>query len=336
MKKWGTILLACCAPAFAAVSGTVIDRTTGKPVAGVSVELMKFGQGGMTPAASAKTDAKGSFAIDADVQGPQMVRTTIDGVAYNKMVPPGTPSTGIVLDVYQVSKRPGPAKVTKHMILFQPNGSGQMVINETYIYENTGKTTWNDPDGGTLHYFMPTNATGQADVSATSAGSVAVPEFGEKTSRPDIFKVDFPVKPGETRFDLNYTVPYTMGQEYAGKIATKDEMTYLIVPNGVTIQGANLKDLGQEPRTQAHIYGLNTETYNVTLGGAEVAAAAPAAGTDNSDAGPQIEQIMPRLYGKAELILLLVLGILALGFALLYRAHPAQNTAKETNERGRR
>ena len=56
-----------------------------------------------------------------------------------------------------------------------------------------------------------------------------------KTAKPDIYAVDFPVKPGETRFDLTYTVPYTAGEPYAGKIVTKDENTYLIAPNGITL-----------------------------------------------------------------------------------------------------
>ena len=38
---------------------------------------------------------------------------------------------------------------------------------------------------------------------------------------------------------------------------------------------------------------------------------------------------MPRIYGKAKLILALALGILALGFALLYRANPEAALPKE-------
>ena len=60
--------------------------------------------------------------------------------------------------------------------------------------------------------------------------------------------MDFAVKPGETRFDLNYTVPYTEGASYQGKIVTKDENTYLIAPNGVTLKGDELNDLGHEPQ----------------------------------------------------------------------------------------
>jgi hypothetical protein len=48
------------------------------------------------------------------------------------------------------------------------------------------------------------------------------------------------------------------------------------------------------------------------------------------DGSPPIQQIMPRVNEKVKLILALALGILALGFVLLYRA-----PVKETNERGR-
>ena len=51
-------------------------------------------------------------------------------------------------------------------------------------------------------------------------------------------------------------------------------------------------------------------------------------------AGPQIEQIMPRLYGQVIPITAIALGILALGFALLYRANGTV-PARESNERGR-
>jgi len=50
--------------------------------------------------------------------------------------------------------------------------------------------------------------------------------------------------PGETRIDLDYAVPYAEGSSYQGKIVTRDENTYLIAPNGVTLKGDGLNDLG--------------------------------------------------------------------------------------------
>ena len=108
----------------------------------------------------------------------------------------------------------------------------------------------------------------------------------------------------------------------AGKVVSKDENTYLIVPTGVTLKGEGLNDLGVHQQTQAHIYGLTKPAYTIQLTGS---LAPPPAGASDSQAeseGPKIEQVMPRVYGNRYLILGSALGILALGFALLYRMSP--------------
>jgi len=325
-------------PLMANITGTVTNRTVGKPQAAATVTLYKFGQGGMEPVTKAKTDARGNFTIDQDpaAQGPSMLRVELDGVTYNHMMPPGSRAQGLILDVYQASKQPGPVKISKHMILFQPGG-GQVAINETFLVENPGKVTWADPVNGTLSFYLPPAANGQAEVNGTAPDGMPVPAPMDKTSRPDVYAAKFEIKPGETRFDLNYTVPFTEGEAYSGKVVTKDENTYLIAPAGVKLEGANLQDLGQEPRTKAQIFGLSGDSYSVKLSGAAAAAPAAVDDTPASDGGPQIEEIMPRLYRQGKLIIGLALGILALGFAVLYRASgasPAQAPG-EGHERSR-
>jgi hypothetical protein len=297
----------------------VVNQTNGQPQAGATVALNKLGQNGIELIDQAKSDAQGHFTINQDPQGPTpyLIRTVYDGVSYNHMLPPGSPTTGISVDVYNASKQPGAAKVSKHMILFEPAGS-QLTVNETYIVENPGKAAWNDPDHGTVPYYLPPAAGGKAQVEATAPGGVPIGAGVLKSPAKDVYGVDFPVKPGETRIDVTYSVPYTAGDPYPGKIVSQDENTYLIAPNGVKLAGSGMNDLGTEPRTQAHIYGLAGRSYLIKLTGTE-AAAADAGGDQAESSGPQIEQIMPRLYSQAKLIILLVLGILALGFALLYR-----------------
>ena len=322
-------------PAFSAVTGTVINRSTGLPQAGATVALNKLGQNGIELIDQAKSDAAGKFSIDQTPQGtPYVIRTAFDGVTYNHMLPPGSVSTGLTIEVFNVSKQPGAAKVTKHLLAFEPSG-GQMTVHETYLINNESKTAWYDASNGTLHFFMPASAGGKATAQGTAPEGMPIGAAVGPTATANVFKVDFPVKPGETTFDIVYAVPYTGGADYQGKIVTKDENTYLIAPNGVTLDGAGLNDLGVEPRSQAHIYGLAGTSYKIKLTGAP-AAAPPAADSgegDQPDNGPQIEQIMPRLYSKAVAIILLSLGILAVGFALLYRAKIAAGL--ETNERRR-
>jgi hypothetical protein len=321
------LFLFCCTPAMAAIDGVVVNRSTGQPQAGatISVNKMNANTGMLNDnAGSAKTDAQGKFAFAASVDGPTLLRITWDGVGYSHMLRPGTPSSGLTIDVFNSSRNPDASKVDKHMLLFEP-GAGQMTVNETFLLKNDGQTTWNNPKDGTLPFFLPA-AHSKLQIHATAPGGVDVPATDIKSPTPDVYKIDFAIKPGETRFDLTYNVPYTMGSQYEGKVVTKDDNTYLIVPNGVTLTAEHLTDLGQEPRTQAHIFGLPGTTYNIQLTGAEAPTAAADAAPD-ANAGPQIEAMMPRVFNSVKPILAIALGILGLGFALLYR--------KEANGRGR-
>jgi hypothetical protein len=319
------LFLLACTPLVAAITGTVTNQTTGKPQAGATVALYKVATAtGPELVDQAKSDAQGNFTINQSTggPGPALLRTAFDGVTYNHMLPPGSPTTGIAIDVYNSSKEPGGAKVEKHMILLEPS-AGQVAVSETFLFKNEGKTAWNDPDAGTLKVFLPEGAS-KPVARATAPGGMPLGAPVVKTAKADVVAVDFSIKPGETRIDVTYTRPYTEGADLAGKVASKDENTYLVVPNGITLKGDGLNDLGPEPRSQAHIYGLTAAAYKVQLTGAVAAAPAGDAGGEQTadDAGPRIEQILPRVNGKAVYILAAALGILALGFALLYRSSP--------------
>ncbi|HJZ99659.1 MAG TPA: carboxypeptidase-like regulatory domain-containing protein [Candidatus Solibacter sp.] len=316
MKSLTLLLIAI--PATAAITGTVINRSTGKPQPGATVAYYKVATAsGPELVDQAKSDAQGNFTINqTPPPGPSLLRTAFDGVTYNHMLTPGSPTTGVTLDVFNTSKSPGEAKVSKHMILFEPGG-GQVSVSETYLFTNTGKTAWNDPDLGTLKFAVPQGAS-QPRVQATAPGGMPLGAPVSRNPRTETYFVDFAVKPGDTRFDVTYTMPYTGGTEYSGRVLTKDENTYLIAPDGITMRGENLNDLGSEPRTKAHIYGLTGTSYKIQLTGS-VAASAEEQPQAESDAGPKIEQTLPRVNRQAKLIVPLALGILALGFALLYR-----------------
>src|SRR6185312_8229577 len=129
----------------AAINGVVINRTSGKPQAGATVSVNKLNaKTGILndEVGSMPTDADGKFAFTTPVEGPTLLRITWDGVIYSRMIPPGTPSSGLSVDVFSSSKNPGASKVDKHMILFEP-GTGQMTIHETILVKNEGETTWN-------------------------------------------------------------------------------------------------------------------------------------------------------------------------------------------------
>src|SRR5271165_2199025 len=142
--------------AQAAVDGTVTNSTTGKPQAGATVTLFQPTAEGPQFIDSVKTDAQGKFQISKEVPGggagPLLLQAVYAGVQYNKMLPPGTPTSDVQIPVYESSKRPGDAKIDQHMILLEPASNGNLQVSESYVFKNDGKTTWNDPDNGTLQF----------------------------------------------------------------------------------------------------------------------------------------------------------------------------------------
>jgi hypothetical protein len=316
MRSALAVLLA--ALPLAAVDGTVVNRTTGKPAAGAMVTVYSMGQDGMKALESVRTDGEGRFAAKDGAQGAKLLQVIFDGVAYNHMLA-GASSQGIKVEVYGASKQPGAAQVAQHMVLLEPS-AGVLNVSEAYVFQNGGNTTYNDPDNGTLRFWMPEAAKGIVQVNATAPGGMPVQRTAVKTAQANVYKVDFAIKPGETRIDLRYLVPFEPGEAYEGRVLHKGT-TKLVTPAGVTLEGSSVAAIGEEPQTQANIYDVKGAAFKVTVQGSGSLRAAEMA-PEGAAAGPEIERIMPRIWGQAGLIAGLAFGILALGFVLLYRAQP--------------
>ncbi len=310
-------ILFVAALAYGAVDGTVMNGTAGKPQTGALVTLYKLGQSGMSPVASQKSDNDGKFQFGQSVEGPHLLQTIYGGVVYTQMLSPGSPLTGVTVDVYEPTSKPAAARVTQNMVLLEPT-QNQLFVTENVVFQNDGKLTYNDPKNGTVRVFVPPPAQGKIQVSATAPGGLPVQRSAEKTGEANVFKVDFPVKPGETRIDISYSMPLTAPGLFSGRAMQRDGPTRLVVPAGVTLKGDGLEPLGREPQTQASIFGVKGREYKVEISGAGTLRAAQEAAEEES--GPSLDQILPKVYNRMYWIVGLGLAILLLGFVVLYRA----------------
>ena len=284
--------------------------------------LYKLGQAGMESLESVKSDAQGKFLHQPTPQGPHLIQTAFDGVTYNHMLPPGSATSGLSLDVYNSSKRPGAAHVLRHFVIFQPSGA-QMVVSEGFIFMNNGVTTYNDPDGGTLKFYLPPAAKGTVQVKATAPQGMPIDRAADKTDPTGIYKVDFPIKPGETNIQVSYLVPYSSGAVFEGQTCWQDRRAHAVGgPNGITLKGDGLENKGQEPRTQASVFSVASADFKVEIAGSMPAAASPI--PIPATMARHSRRFRRRSSSKHAMDLLaLALGILALGFIVLYRAQPA-------------
>lgn len=315
-----SVFFASLLPALAAIDGTIVNGTSGQPQPGVIVMLTQPGQAGMSTLGTVKSDAAGKFHFDKDSPGgPQFVQAIFGGVLYTKTIPPGMPSSGVQVDIYDSSPKAGIAQVAQDLILLQPSAT-QIGVNESIFFENKSQTTFNDPKNGALRFYLPPEADGKVSVSVTSPGGIPVNRAVKKGDK-NIYSVDYPIRPGETRFDLTYTLAAaTQPLTFAGRVL-EAQATRLAAPPGVTLVSSDITPLGQEPTTKASIYDVKSKNYKVEIQGAGTLAASDDGTTSDEDNGaPKIEEIQPRLYNHMGWILGIALGILGLGLFLLYRS----------------
>ncbi len=315
---------------LASVDGLVLNRTTGKPQAGVSVTLVKPGQGGMQTIGATQSDAAGRFLFEKDQPGggPQLLQASYKGVNYNKLMTPNLATSGVELDVYEATKSPAAAHIAQRMMLLEPSVS-QIAVSETVVLQNDTTTTYNNTDLGGLRFFLPPAANGQVRISAQGPQGMPLPRPAEKTDENDIFKVDFPVKPGETQFEVNYVLPVGSPFSLQGRVVNVKGMPAgplrLVAPSGVTLAGNDIQQVGTEPKTQATIYNV------VAAGNFSVLVSGTGSLHGNGDAEaaqdgdePAIVQGKPQIYAHLGWLVTLAFSVLGVGLIALFRNSPVR------------
>jgi hypothetical protein len=327
-----TALLAIL-PAFAAaaIDGTVVNGTTGKPQAAVAIALVKPGQGGMRTLGTTTTDSDGRFAFAHDEPGggPQLLQANFDGVNYNKLLTPNIPTSNVELDVFAVTKSAAVAKIAERMLLIEPSAD-HIAFNETVIVQNDSKTTFSNSSLGELRFYLP-SAAQQLRVNAQGPQGMPLPREAQKTNEKDVYKVDFPIKPGETQFELTYTLaggsPTTLSSQVVDVPGMQTSPLRLIAPPGVKLGGKDIQLVGTEPKTQASIYTVVSQgKFSVDVAGTgSLHGPEQTAGPEPGDE-PELKQAPPRIYAHLPWLLVLLFGILGIGLTILYRSSPVRSS----------
>ena len=339
--RFGLFLVLAVAGQVFAIDGTVHNATKDKAQGTATVSLFRITSNGPELLSSVKSAADGSFNIQPpqgdDAPGPKLLQAAYGGVTYNKMIPPGAPTQNLQIDVFESSAKPGDSKVTTHMVLLEP-AAGQLRVSESYVWTNPSKITYSDPERGSLRIYLPPETQGKVEVNVIAPNSVAIRRSAEPTNEPNVYKIDFPVKPGESRVDLTYQMPFATPAKFTDRWLFPKPNTKLLAPVGVTFSGSGLSQLGQEPTTKATIYNYDGPALTMDVQGTgalsrnESSSASAGSDASGGDSDEQIAELLPQIYGKAspvdgfkgalngvKWVLLPAVGMLALGFVYLYR-----------------
>jgi hypothetical protein len=240
------------------LTGTVKNGTTNKPAAGDDVVLIKLGQG-MEEAARTKSDSKGSFSFKLDDPNtPHLIRAIHQDVTYHRMAPPGT--TSVEVEVFDVAKIVEGVGVTADVMRVQAE-SGQLEVVRLFAVNNSSspaKTQMNDHN---FEFYLPEGAKIVQSMAKTANGqplnSAPVPQ-AEKNRYAFIF----PLRPGETQFQVAYQLPYSGSAQMDPKSLYPMQHFVVMIPKSMQFTAgpnANYQSI-QDPQQSDATVQVATQT----------------------------------------------------------------------------
>ena len=225
------IILPVAALASAPITGTVTNRTTGKPAPGDDVTLMNLTQG-MQEVAHATTDAKGQFSLATIDGGQYLLRVTHDMASYYQSVPAGTQKVDV--DVYSSGAKVAGVSTEVLMLRAQTDASGaNLNVTEDFVVKNDSKPPMTQYSKEPFNLYLPAGAVVEATAAKGPNGMPTAEDLKPLTEK-NLYTVMFPIRPGETQIEVAYHIPYTGSLKMSLKMAGQTDMFAVSVPKSMT------------------------------------------------------------------------------------------------------
>jgi hypothetical protein len=228
--------LLASAGAFAAqITGTVTNATTNKPSVGDEVVLLSLANG-MDEVAKTKTDSQGHYTLNVPNEGAQhLVRVARQSVNYFKAAPPGTATADIT--VYDAATQVD-GLATDARVFHLQAGGGSLDVQESYILQNQSQPPRSKIGNQTFAVTLPDGAEmGEASLTGPSGMPLTVASVPSGTKNR--YAYDFPIRPGETRFEVTYKVPYSGTHEFSLKPETQLSELGVLLPKSMKFNGVS-------------------------------------------------------------------------------------------------
>ena len=215
------------------ITGTVTNGTTGKPSAGDEVTLLSLSQG-MQAVGSTKTDAQGKFTLRAptDTGAPHMVRAAHNGVNYFPQGGPLMPgATTTQITVYDTAKKIDGLSQTVEVDRFEAQGDQLQAIT-LFAIRNESEPPRTLDANQTFEFVLPPGASlDQGMVKSPGGQPINMPPA--ETATKGRYAFSFPLKPGESQFQVSYHMPYKGEVSFSPKPLADVQHFVVMTPPGI-------------------------------------------------------------------------------------------------------
>lgn len=262
------ILFAPLALYGAAISGVVHNKTTNQPDAGDEVVLIGLTRN-MQELARTRTDATGHYTIDLPDAGMHLIRVDHEKAAYFAPVAPGT--THVDVDVYDVGSKVTGVTTEADTLRLETDTQGLHVV-ESYFVSNA--STPPRTQFGTKAYEIYLPASSQLD-SAIAMGPGGMPVASSPVPSGDKghYAFIFPIRPGETRFQVSYHLPYSGSLSFQPHVSLPTANLAVIMPKSMQFSAGStsFQPVNDDPNAQTfvvrHVRPSQTPAFSVSGNG---------------------------------------------------------------------
>lgn len=230
------LLLACVsldsALAAQTISGRVQNQTTNRPAAGDQVILLRLAEG-MQEEARTQTDAQGAFVLNRnDVNAQYVIRVLHQGVNYDQTVAGTTPLELKVFDA--VSRIPG--LMGNIGIVEIQSEDNLLKVTEKFSIANNSVPPVTQASPSNFEISAPHGAKVEL-TEVKGPGGIWVKVSPEAVSgRNDVYRVNFPLRPGETLFMFNYELPYSGSATFRLKLPYPVKGVGVVQPSSMSFK----------------------------------------------------------------------------------------------------
>jgi Fe-S cluster assembly scaffold protein SufB len=217
------------------ITGTVTNKTTGKPAAGDMVTLVNP-MAGMSEVTHTTTDARGHYALEKADAGPALLRAKHQGAEYFIAAPQGSASPADI-SVYDVATKVEGVGIDEDVIGVVDSTGGQLHVVERYAVHNASappRTQWT---ARSFEIVLPEEAVVEG-VSGQRPGGLPTTVKLDSDGPKGHYSFNFPIEPDAgdkgTLFQIEYSLPYSGKLTFHPQVSIPARTVWVMMPKSMT------------------------------------------------------------------------------------------------------
>jgi hypothetical protein len=308
-----------------ALEGTVINGTTGAPVANAKVNFVMMTQG-TTPLATATTDAHGNFRFDKPPSSggpaPVLLRVDYQGTTYSQPVLPQQAASKVQIQVFDAEHDPKTVVVKEHAIFLHPSANNLLVLEQILLENRSNPPKAYVNDNGTFPFSVAGQPREEVQVTVQGPGGMPIGQKPTPKKAKGSFSIAYPIRPGETQVRLEYSLEYKPPFEFTKTLDLPAEQLHVVTPGAaVQLTGEGLTSLGADPSSGFVGYKVEPNGNRLKLeisGDVPMKADGQAAGEGGEGESASLVPIPDPVSQQRWLILAIIGGVMLAGFVYHY------------------